>query len=454
MNSDDAHDTKKLTPTPDGGKETTIGIAAKDPVRQMVGDKIREFLDGPTVVIWGSGATMPLGFPSMGKLLDEFSRASEFSEIQDIHGCGFEEKLSKLLAKKGSAEREVYEDRACQIIGELFHKVEQSNQARFPCSSSEAKEYFQAMLALHSFLSAQPGIASKKSVDILTTNYDCSWELLFKQNGIRYLDGFSEGQTGVDYTAFFPKEAESVTRLVKVHGSDNWFRYRTNDPSVEKVGIGELPSRDAACMVPKIIIPSNLKYQGVSTDMTFSNLMLTFGRLIKEAKSYLTIGFGFNDNHLTPLLKQEAQKGKPVVRLMKEVGNGGKVFEEGVPRILTIYDGSAGIDNPSEILFQVFKHSFLGESEKARFSLSRFATHPERNKGIVWLERLFQEIGEKEYSKAIDTILHWKQETEKGKVRMTSVCWRENGKPASRDVFDDALWSLPSFVKLLTDKRI
>lgn len=454
MNSDDTHNAKEPTPTPDGDKEPTIDMAVEDSVHQKVGDKIREFLDGPTVVIWGSGATIPLGFPSMGKLLDEFSNAPEFREIHDIQGCGFEEKLSKLLAKKGSAEREVYEDRACQMIGELFHRIEQSNQARFSCGSSEAKEYFQAMLALHSFLSAQPGIASTKSVDILTTNYDCSWELLFNQKDIRYLDGFSEGRKDVDYSAFFPKDAESVTRLVKVHGSDNWFRYRTNDPSVEKVGIGELPSHDSACMVSKIIIPSNLKYQGVSTDMIFSNLMLTFGRLIKEAKSYLTIGFGFNDNHLTPLLKQEALKGKPVVRLMMEVGNGGRDFAENLPNVLTISDGTAGIEDPSEILFQVFKQSFLGESEKARCSLARFANHPERNKGIVWLERLFQEIGEKEYKKAIDTILQWKHETEKGKVRMTSVCWRENGKPASYDVFDDDLWSLPSFVKLLTEKRI
>ena len=41
---------------------------------------------------------------------------------------------------------------------------------------------------------------------------------------------------------------------------------------------------------------------------------------------------------------------------------------------------------------------------------------------------------EKEYNKAIDTILRWKQEIEKGKVRMTSVCWREKGRPASYDV--------------------
>lgn len=382
MNSDDAHDTKKLTPTPDGGKETTIGIAAKDPVRQMVGDKIREFLTGHTVVIWGSGATMPLGFPSMGKLLDEFSRASEFSEIQDIHGCGFEEKLSKLLAKKGLPDREVYEDRACQTIGEIFHKVEQSNQARFPCGRSEAKEYYQAMLALHSFLSAQPGIASKKSVDILTTNYDCSWELLFMQKGITYLDGFSEGKKGVEYSAFFQKEAELETRLVKVHGSDNWFRYRTKDPSVEKVGVGELPSRDSACMVPKIIIPSNLKYEEVGTDMTFSNLMLAFGRLVKEADSYLTIGFGFNDLHLTPLLKQEAMNRKPVVRLMKDMTRGGEAFAEDLPNVLTITNGT------------------------------------ERS------------------------------------IRNTCICWRERGETDSSTVFDDALWSLPSFVKLLTEKRI
>ena len=353
--------------------------------RGEVRRKIQDFLEGHTVVIWGSGATMPLGFPSMGDLLDKFVHVSEFREIQDIIGYGFEEKLSKLIAKKGSSEREVYEDQACKIIGELFNKTETTNRDGILCGSAKVKEYYQAMLALHAFLSAQPGIASPKSVDILTTNYDCSWELLFKRNGIPYLDGFSEEQKGFDYSAFFPKGDELLTRVVKIHGSDNWFRYGTTAPFVEKVAIGERPSQDSENMVPKIIIPSNLKYEEVSTDITFSNLMLTFGRLIKEAKSYLTIGFGFNDQHLTPLLKQEAMKGKPVVRLMKDTNRAtaGRVFAEGIPNIITLSDA--------------------GDSER-------------------------------------------------GKVRMTSVTWHKEGATGVFDIFDDDLWALPSFMKLLNEK--
>lgn len=347
-------------------KATAVGNAILK-VKEAIGEKIRKYLTGHTVIIWGSGATMPLGFPSMGELLSIFSRDNDFNGICNIYGNGFEEKLSKFLQGK-KTECVVFEDKACKKIGGEFRKCENR------IDNHNEKEYLEAMYGLYSFVSKQNTSTSSTYVDILTTNYDCSWERLFNSKGIPFLDGFQNNK--LDYSAFFGGESSSV-RIVKIHGSDNWFRYDTKDSYVAKVRIGEVPEEDAKCMSPKIIIPSNMKYEDVSKDKTFSNLMLAFGRLVKEADSYLTIGFGFNDLHLTPLLKQEAEKGKPVIRLMKEITQGGRVFAESVPTIITL----SGDDG------------------------------------------------------------------------MSSVFLKERGETYSFDVFDDNLWSLPSFVKLLTEQK-
>ncbi len=332
-------------------------------VRKVARHKILKYLEGHTVIIWGSGATMPLGFPSMGDLLHIMSEEPNFQELCNISGNGFEERLSKFFAKRNPAEREVFKDAACKIIGEEFSKCEKVPENR------RKEEYRKAMFALYSFL-----LDAKGGIDILTTNYDCAWERLFIQNGIGFLDGFQENK--LDYSAFFKNDSSSV-RLVKVHGSDNWFRYNTNNSYVEKVGIGDIPQANAQNKSHKIIIPSEMKYEDVSKDTSFANLMLAFGRLIKEADSYLTIGFGFNDLHLTPLLKQEAMKGRPVVRLMKETTNGGCDFAESIPKIITLSDGDG----------------------------------------------------------------------------MTNFCWQENGEKDSLAIWNDDLWSLPSFVKLLTERQ-
>ncbi len=300
-------------------------------VRKVVRDKILDYLEGHTVIIWGSGATMALGFPSMGDLLCIMSKESDFQELRNVIGNGFEERLSKFFEIRNPAEREVLKDAACKIIGEEFAKCEKAPMNR------DKEEYREAMFGLYSF------ILERGSVDILTTNYDCAWEQLFKQKGIGFLDGFQENE--LDYSAFFNKDHSSV-RLVKVHGSDNWFRYNTEDSYVEKVGIGEVPQENTKNKSHKIIIPSEMKYEDVSKDTSFANLMLAFGRLIKEADSFLTIGFGFNDLHLTPLLKQEAKKGRPIVRLMRDTARShrGRAFAEGIPRIITLSDGE-GITN-------------------------------------------------------------------------------------------------------------
>ncbi len=414
--------------------ETTIFEQPDQVVRKAVRDTILRFLEGHTVVIWGSGATMPLGFPSMAKLLEILKKDPDFCELPGTRAMGLEERLSRFFEQKGPAEREVLQDRVCNIIGEEFTKREND-----PIDDGK-ESYYDAMYGLYAFL------RNKSNVDILTTNYDCSWERLFSKKGIEFIDDFHGNE--LDYSAFFGGEACSV-RLVKVHGSDNWFQ-QASTPDVIKAKIGTVIDDGGGRKPYKIIIPANLKYEGVITDTTFTNLKFAFDRLIKEAGSYLTIGFGFNDLHLTPLLKHEAQNGKPVVRLMKNKTLGGDAFAEGIPNIITISDaGNDDIPDSSEIIFDVFQKAFKGEFDKARQRLLHFKYLPDKVKDIACFEHFAKELENKNFDNAIEAVRQWKEQVESGKVMMTSVSRQERGESDILHVYGDNLWSLPSFVKLL-----
>ena len=409
--------------------------------RKVVRDKILKYVGRHTVIIWGSGATMDLGFPSMKDLLDIMSKEPDFGALRDMIGNGFEERLTNFFNYKCPEAREVFQDRACKIIGKEFTKRENAPMCR------DKEKYYEAMFDLYSFL-----LDSKKgSVDILTTNYDCAWERLFQQRGVEFLDGFQKNE--LDYSAFFNEDYSSV-RLVKVHGSDNWFRYDTKDQYVEKVDIGHTPQDNAQLKSHKIIIPTNMKYEDAVKDTSFANLMLAFGRIIKEADSYLTIGFGFNDSHLTPLLKQEARKGKPVVRLMKDITNGGRDFANGIPNIITLSDaGSDSIPNSPQIVFDVLQKAFQSEFDKARQRLLHYKYLPEAVKGIVWLDQFAKELANKNFCNVIEVVRQWKEQIERERVKATSVCWQGKGNSDSTYVPDYDLWRLPSFIKLLTEKK-
>jgi hypothetical protein len=104
--------------------------------------------------------------------------------------------------------------------------------------------------------------------------------------------------------------------LVKVHGSLNWFDVDGEIRFLYSI------SQDKA---PKIIAPSKNKYQEAYGN-PYRGLIQKADDLIKTASSFLIVGFGFNDEHLTPKIKAKVKKGTPIVLITKKVSDSS--FEE------------------------------------------------------------------------------------------------------------------------------
>jgi hypothetical protein len=75
---------------------------------------------------------------------------------------------------------------------------------------------------------------------------------------------------------------------------------------------------DHADCEPLIISPGKNKYQEAYQN-PYRDLIQKSDALINSAQSFLVVGFGFNDEHLTPKIKEKVNSGTPLVLITKEI---------------------------------------------------------------------------------------------------------------------------------------
>ena len=100
---------------------------------------------------------------------------------------------------------------------------------------------------------------------------------------------------------------------MKVHGSLNWFSFNNGYPFF-LTGEYEDKINDLKSLM---ILPSNLKYQD-SFQEPYRTIITKSDEIIEQAKSFLVVGFGFNDEHITPKLDNQIKKGIPIVVITKK----------------------------------------------------------------------------------------------------------------------------------------
>lgn len=69
---------------------------------------------------------------------------------------------------------------------------------------------------------------------------------------------------------------------------------------------------------PQIIAPGKNKYKE-AFNRPYRDLIQKSDNLIDEASSFLIVGFGFNDEHLTPKIKANVNRGTPIILITKEI---------------------------------------------------------------------------------------------------------------------------------------
>lgn len=251
---------------------------------------IQEYLKDPPVVIWGSGATVDFGLPSMQNLNDALK--SQFPSFNKDNN-NLEDELGE----------DKYKDNFPRMKTLIYETVKERDLKVLVDILNNPSKYEGIKKMVEKFLEPYPHI-----FNIITTNYDRVLEYVLAFYNINYIDGFSGRLLSVFNEELFHVECEKAVRLIKVHGSLNWFK--VND---------EIRYFDISQSYEPVIIPPGKRKYEMAYDEPYRDLIRFSDDLIKQAKSLLIVGFGFNDAHLTPKIKECMKKNIPVVVIAKNI---------------------------------------------------------------------------------------------------------------------------------------
>ena len=257
-------------------------------VRERVFTVIQNYLKTPPVIIWGSGATVPFGLPSMNTL----------NQILKDNIPDFDNNCDNLEIELG---KEKYNDLMPQIRNLIWNAISTvDSQVLQNLLISDGDEFIGIKKLVEKISDAHP-----KVTNIITTNYDRIIENVLSFHNIPFTDGF----LGKDLSLFNENlfSSKNIVNIVKVHGSLNWFEFGGEIRYLQK---------SIESSVPQIICPGKNKYQEAYKS-PYSELIQKSDFYINSADSFLVVGFGFNDEHLTPRIKTKIKKGTPIVVITK-----------------------------------------------------------------------------------------------------------------------------------------
>ncbi len=257
---------------------------------ELVFSTIQTFLKNPPVIIWGSGATVALGLPTMGTLNTALRK----------NITGFNESNDNLEIELGDPK---YEPQFPEIRKVIWDAVNTADaQVLSELINNNCRLYDGINRMIEKFRETHPQV-----VNIITTNYDRVLEYVMAYHNIPFTDGFEGKQLSRFYSDSF--RDKNITNLIKVHGSLNWFKV---DGSIRHL------MQNSETVEPVIICPGKNKYKE-AYNSPYRELIQKADDLINEASSFLVVGFGFNDAHLTPKIREKVREGTPLVSIAKEI---------------------------------------------------------------------------------------------------------------------------------------
>jgi hypothetical protein len=257
-------------------------------IKERVFTIIQNYLKTPPVIIWGSGATVPFGLPSMSTL----------NGILKDTVPEFDKDCDNLEVELG---KDKYHEVMPQIRNVIWHAISTvDNEVLQNLLVSNSDDFNGIKKLVEKISDAHP-----KVTNIITTNYDRILENVLSFYGIPFTDGFLGKELSLFDESLF--SSKNIVNIVKVHGSLNWFDFG-----------GEIRylQNNIESSVPQIICPGKNKYQEAYKS-PYRELIQKSDLFINSADSFLVVGFGFNDEHLTPRIKSKIKKGTPIVVITK-----------------------------------------------------------------------------------------------------------------------------------------
>lgn len=266
-------------------------------------DKPIEFIQNafrktPTVIVLGSGASVPAGLPTMPQLSDHLKGSITPPKSDETT---WQKVLADLAAKKNFedvlSQVEAGSELRKLVVAETWKHINSKDREAFTRSLSERRPPLARFIE---YLTT----TSNRTLDIVTTNYDRLAEYAAERAGCIWFDGFGPGhlrsfigERGSDAQWSFEAVRKRTVRIWKVHGSLDWFAFGGRDIAA-LVRETDIPAN----ATPLIVTPGRNKYEE-SFREPFRSMLTVADRAMSEARTVFCLGYGFNDQHVQEKLK-------------------------------------------------------------------------------------------------------------------------------------------------------
>lgn len=312
-----------------------------DNIIEIISKQAQSYYKEMPVIILGSGASAAHGISGMHPLSQFIVKSVDVTDCNAadmaawdvfcgllLDGVDLESALHQVALSPNTTQK---------IISATWNFLAPQDRNVFDKSLNDSNYFPLGRLLKHMLRSTVP------SLNIITPNYDRLAEYSCEQEGIHHFSGFSHGYRGHLSAKDYLKCARQVN-IWKVHGSLSWF---INAQGII-CSLGNI-ERIPEGLDPLIVTPGVAKYRSTHRD-PYKTIIHMSDDVLEKAKSYLCIGFGFNDEHIQEKLVNRCAKGDAsVIVITHKLSDSAKKFLlNNAKNYLAI---EAGQDGSSSIIY-------------------------------------------------------------------------------------------------------
>lgn len=313
---------------------------SKTPVELMY-EIAQECISKAPVLILGSGASAAYGIPGMPGLRDHLlgTSPSESSLDEDKTAWqGFVDRLRTDDLETALSDVRLPDTMTRHIVQATWDYLIPHDMRVFEGAVRDRSKFSLTRLYQHLFKSIH------SEINVVTPNYDRLAEYAADVGEMCHYTGFEYGhlrlraKTG-EPRIYHGKAAARTVKIWKVHGSLDWFKDR--DGIVMALPITCARPLD---MEPVIVTPGIEKYR-LTHDEPFLSIKQGADIALQSARSYLCVGYGFNDSHVqTKLVERCRAEPVPLVLITKEITPTAREFLKSgkCQRYLALEESGAG----------------------------------------------------------------------------------------------------------------
>lgn len=287
-------------------------------ILEIISKQAQSYYKEMPVIILGSGASAAHGVSGMQPLSEFIVKSVDVADFNDADMAAWDNFCGLLLAGvdlEGALHQVALSPTTTQkIISATWNFLAPQDRKIFDDSINDENYFPLGKLLRHMLRS------TATTLNIVTPNYDRLAEYSCEQEGIHHFSGFSHGYRGHITQKEYLKCARQVN-IWKVHGSLGWF-INANGVICSLGNIERIPES----LTPLIVTPGVAKYRSTHRD-PYKTIIHMSDEVLDKAKSYLCIGFGFNDEHIQEKLVNRCAKGDAsVIVITHKLSDSAKKF--------------------------------------------------------------------------------------------------------------------------------